>query len=380
LFLYLLRLTLWLALSISILSLLMPTLGQMNPRRDWIVYISGRPGPETVNLHDLERHFSTPISGIPPSYTMAFNAQSTLAFVANGMHEVQVFDLRSLTSKPQVIYTSQTNVQFFRFEWSPDGRFLAFLGFQDSQLYVWDGESVITLNPFEPAVHITDMVWSPDNRLVFTLRPEGRPYLHELYFWNGQQTIDLIQTPDKDENLATWSRDGRLAYTSQGINLDDPSSVMIWDGIKSVVASSDVGTVNWMAWNTEDNLVFGRTRSGYSQLYRWDGKQVINISPDSQKSYSYQTWNRDGRWAVSTLSLLDGSTENIQVRNIHQQVLLDVSGILYPIWTEAGSLLFCQRQPQGVVLQRWDAERIRPVTQGSVIYTLVPNGMFLHCE
>jgi WD40 repeat protein len=387
---YLLRLTLWLALPITLLSLLMPALGQMNPRRDWIVYASGQSGQEGVTLHDLERHFSTSVPvAIIPDYGMDFSTQGRLTYAvgANGQNQVRVFDVRSSVNNPQVIYTAPNSTRFYRFKWSPDERYLAFPQQDENRntyLYVWDGESILRINHAEADTIIEGIAWSYDNRLAFTVRPSdhqaGRSFPSELYLWDGQQTINVSQTPEREERLGPWSQDGRLAYISLGFTSDDPNTVIIWDGLNSTQVYSDVGTLYWLGWNAEDELTFTRLRNDISQLYRWDGTKLIDISPDSQAIYGYYDWNMDGRWAVNVRKLPEVPTNNIQVWDTDQQLLLDVADATYPLWTEAGSLLFCQRQSQGVVLQHWDGERTRPITQGSIIYALVPGSGILYCD
>lgn len=383
---YLIRFTLWLALPITLLSLLMPALGQLNPRRDWIVSMMDG---NTITLHDLGRHFSAPLPIFPFTYIRDFNTQGQLAFAtrSDGQAEVRVFYVRS-SANPQVIYKGTTDLGFIHFNWSNDGRYLAFMELKDDEstsLYVWNGETVITINLPEPDTEIEGMLWSSRNHLAFIARPPRQraavPLPSELYLWDGQQTINISQTPDRDESLGMWSHDERLAYTSGGINFEDPRTVLIWDGLNSTPAFSDFSGLSWLAWNTENELTLSATDelTSKSQLYWWYGEQAVDISPDSQQSYGYQSWSRDGRWAVAMLDPMNRQMVNIQVRDANQRLLLDVAGVGHPVWTEGGSLLFCTLQPRGYELQNWDGERIWPITQGRYIYTLVPNATNLEC-
>ncbi|MBN8593385.1 MAG: PD40 domain-containing protein [Anaerolineae bacterium] len=387
---YLLRLTLWLALPITLLSLLMPALGQMNPRRDWIVYVLGQ--QEIVTLHDLERHFSAPIPGFPNTFTLDLNAHGELAYAgsADDQNDVRIFNVHSSVNNPQVIYTAPASTRFYQFYWSPDGHYLAFVGSEDNQgarVFVWNGEMVVSVNPPGLVDDVNFVRWSPDNRLAFRMRPlgqvEGRSFPSEVYIWDGQQTLNLSQTPDQDDYPFGWSRDGRLAYVSYGLRYGDTSSVLIWNGENSTLVFSDVSGFFTLYWNAENELTLSVAQpdaSSLFQIYRRHGEQIINISPDANRGYAFQRWSQDGRWAVSVMNQAGYEADSIQVRNDDQQLLLDVPGILYPIWTEAGSLLFCQRQPQSVVLQRWDGERIRPVVQGTFINMRMPNGRSLVCQ
>lgn len=388
---YLIRIAIWLALLLTIIAVMMPGLGQMNPRRDWIVYWAGQPGPETFALHDLERHFSAPILGIPFIYWMDFSTQGQLAYAAaaDGQTEVRVFDVRSSVNNSQTIYISPTRTQFFRFEWSPDGRYLAFIEMEDARigtLYIWDSTSIINIYLPEPDVGIETMRWSANNQLAFVGRFPGQqgffPFPSELYLWDGQQTTNLSQTPDRDESIGPWSQNGHLAYISQKLGSDDLPVVMVWDGLKSSPTFSGFSEVRMLEWNAGNELTLSGTYENnvLPQLYQWHQEQVIHISPGSDPGYVSQTWSRDGRWAVAVIYRTGGSPESIQVQGTNQQILLDATDAYDPVWTEAGSLLFCQQQPQGLLLQNWDGQRVRPVTQEAIIYTIVPNATYMYCN
>jgi hypothetical protein len=383
---YAIRLSILLALVTPLPLHLMPGMRQMNPVPDWIFYWNDA----TANLHDLERHISTPLRGIPYDFMIDFNMRGELAYMVFEEPEIWIFDVRSSVNNPRVIYTRSTSFVSSRLRWSPDGRYLAFMMepsiAEPNYLYIWSDKTVIEITPLGPDTLINAFEWGQDSRMAFTvLLPgikEGQIWPADLYLWDGQQTIKLTETPDLNERIGPWNREGHLAYSSQGMNPDDPHTVMIWDGVNSIPTFPRFFSVEWMQWNAENELIVSglqQPTDTWLQLYRWDGEQFINISPDSHQSYNLQTWSNDGRWAVGVIRQPDQGVESIQVRDVNNQLLLDVPGSFFPVWTEAGNLLFCQKRPQGWALVQWDGEQIRSVAEGISIYTVLPNGRALQC-
>lgn len=386
---YGLRLSILLVLFIPLQSEVMPGLGQTNPQPDWIIYGVDQDGLKTTYLHDVEQYSTTPI---PYTHLMDLSTQGELAFTKPSVvpAEVWLVDVQSSANNPKLIFANPrvTRIGHLSSIWSPDGHYLAFMGMEDDdygRIYVWDGESVIAVDSPQPVSEVEIMVWSQDNRLAFTARPPGENgsdlWPAELYVWDGQQTINISQTPDRTEWTGTWSSDGRLAYSTEGPNQGDPKQYMIWDGVKSAPAFPGFIALEWGAWTSATELTLSGRLPGdtWLQLYRWDGEQAINISPQPDQGYTEQNWSQDGRWAVNVISRPNRWTEAIEVRDANNQLLLDVPGIMPPLWTEAGNLLFCQRQPQSVMLQQWDGQQIRPIAQGTFIYVTVPNGGGLVC-
>jgi WD40 repeat protein len=386
---HVIRLSIMLVFFIPLQSEVMSELVRTNPQPDWIIYGVDQDGIKTTYLHDVEQYSTTPI---PYTHLMDLSTQGELAFAKPSVvpAEVWLVDVQSSANNPKLIFANPrvTRIGSLSSTWSPDGHYLAFMGLEDDnngRIYVWDGESVIAVDSPQPVSEVEIMVWSQDNRLAFTARPPGENggdlWPAELYVWDGQQTINISQTPDRNEWTGPWSNDGRLAYSTEGPNQGDPKQKMIWDGVNSAPAFPGFVALEWVHWTPDNELTLSGRLPGdtWLQLYRWDGEQTINISPQLDQGYIEQNWSQDGRWAVGVILRANRWTETIEVRDANNQLLLDVPGIMPPLWTEAGNLLFCQRQPQSVMLQQWDGQQIKPIAQGTLIYVTVPNGGSLVC-
>ncbi len=312
------------------------------------------------------------------------------SLISNRQTEVQVFDVWSSVKNPVSVFTDPNIMEFLQFSWIPDGRYLAFVGRDhvgNSRLYVWDGESTRSLHSLEFDIDSGSVFWSVDNQLAFSLRLQGlreeQPWPNDIYLWDGHQTINLSQTPDREERVISWSRGGHLAYTSRVTHSDSPVVVMVWDGINFIQISPDFVNLYWIGWNNDNEMTLSGVRQlsdTQMQMYRWDGEQVINITPNPGEKYIYQIWSPDGRWAVGLIHDRAIWADELEMRDANNHLLLKMPSPRYPIWTEGGSLLFCQIQPQGWVLQQWDGKNVRPVTQNTISRVIVPISGRLYCQ
>jgi len=102
--------------------------------------------------------------------------------------------------------------------WSPDGQWIAFESYRQESLDVYvmstAGKNVrpMTTDPapdYAPA-------WSPDSRAVaFTSLRNGDKDIYLRFLDDESEAVNVSQSPDVEEDAATWSTDGsRLAYVS----------------------------------------------------------------------------------------------------------------------------------------------------------------------
>ncbi|MBC7870192.1 MAG: WD40 repeat domain-containing protein, partial [Chitinophagaceae bacterium] len=127
--------------------------------------------------------------------------------------------------------------------WSPDGPYLAFVSYQDSQdqsLYVWDGETTTNIMPDNELYTAVAFYvhWSNDGRLAFTFQ-HGLSKPPEIYLWDGNTTTSLSQNPEGWDGAASWSMTGQLMFVSYR---DEEGGIYVWDGMSFRDGSPDIET------------------------------------------------------------------------------------------------------------------------------------------
>lgn len=148
--------------------------------------------------------------------------------------------------------------------WSPDASRIAFSTFV-GDLYVADvdGSAVRRINGDQP---LTDPAFSPDSTLiaayssavadrgVFVVAPDG----------SGLTRVSSPLTDEYDGLLPTWSRDGRLAYTSSSAADGTHDIVVATRGPNGWTEQTVAGGGTWDAWprwsNDGATIAFVRSR------------------------------------------------------------------------------------------------------------------------
>lgn len=199
-------------------------------------------------------------------------SQFAFASNRNGQWDIFVFDIR----QGQLLQI--TDDLFFDSApaWSPDGEWLAYESYQDGNLDIF---LVEVNNPQKPLRLTRDPAadyspsWEPNNgrHLVFTSWRTGRPdiFIRSLDDPLAERVINVTNSPDKDEDGAVFSPDGRfLAYHVQSNDFSLINGVSISENITPVGEPRNLGQQgHFPAWSPDNEaLVYVYERSGQSFL------------------------------------------------------------------------------------------------------------------
>jgi Tol biopolymer transport system component len=303
-------------------------------------------------LYDPAENTHVPILPDWNIRVLSMNANGRLAFssLQEGISTIYVADYPFTNGIP-------VNITGYPRAWSPDGRYLLYSSFQDNEttLSIWDGESSTQI--FHSPAHISEITWSQDGRLAFTLfdTPDGDE--SEIYIWDGDETVSLTQNPTGEDRYPVWNEDGHLAFLSERAGVYD---IFIWDGTSTINGLPDVHSFSNIApsltdystmpvWSSSGSLTFTGSGpgDGYIHIYEWDGAVATNISQNRDFHSVGQQWRSDGYWSFST-GLLSGE-QLVYIRDEHNKTQLIQEG--YGVrWSESGYFIFCQRIVTGT---RW---------------------------
>ncbi len=142
-----------------------------------------------------------------------------LAFAScqDGNWEIYIYDLVTGTTTRMTYDLSFQGAP----RWSPDGQWLVYESYQGGNLDIY----VVPVDGSQPAQRVTEHpapdfspVWSPDGRrIAFVSLRDGNQdvYLFSLDNPSDDATLNLTNTPLRQEDYPVWSPDGRvLAYSA----------------------------------------------------------------------------------------------------------------------------------------------------------------------
>ncbi|MBI5932556.1 MAG: PD40 domain-containing protein [Chloroflexi bacterium] len=178
----------------------------------------------------------------------------------------------------------------------------------------------INITPDISAEHQV-LSWSPNGiyLAIESVRPDGKT----LSIWDGKELREIHHYKVDIGDLA-WSPDDQLAFTEFYSYVSsyegDPSEIFIWDGNEIINVSQNAsGTDRYPAWSADGQLAFLSEREDEYDLFVWDGKSknngmpdihtFINIAPDLTQYYSEPEWTNSGLLTFSARSPSDSHTQ-----------------------------------------------------------------------
>lgn len=237
-------------------------------------------------------------------------------------------------------------------------------------------------------------VWSTDGRLAFSYflanSSSNTAFPTELYLWDGVRTVNLSQNPYGSEGRITWSSNGRLAFQS---TTRSDTDVLVWNGTYGTdgmpdpasfvnVAPELTGSYSELHWIDQGRLAFLGLKPGTrreTQIYAWDGEQVVNLSQMSGYSLRFTKWTADGRWAFRA-SRSSKERELLYVRDASNHTVMITAAYTIPAWSEDGILAFCLRQSGAWSLILWDGEIFWEAARGTSVDAQWESGESVSCS
>lgn len=240
-------------------------------------------------------------------------------------------------------------LQDVSFSWSPDGHEMAFISKRSGRdtLYIMDaqGQNIRRIDtafaPFAPA-------WSPDGRWIAFM---GNPIngLADIFVMSagGGEPINITNTPDRSEASIAWSPDSTRIITA-ALN---PPEVKIFaaDGSR-VERLTDNGMLP--QWSPDGAQVVYRTARGTPEIHRRvlaTGEETTLTADGGQVAWVQPVWSPTGDEVAFVKQV--GAANLVRVISIDSGAARDyttgVFGIGALAWDSAGArLVFAAKESQ----------------------------------
>ena len=232
--------------------------------------------------------------------------------------------------------------------WSPDGARLLFL--RDGDLYVMNADGTGRISVAD-GLEISEHRWSPDGRMIafVDVREEGGEFVNDLWVMQADGA-GKVRVAEHAFNVS-WSRDGRLAYTSVGDFSDVHLRIVHADG------SSDARLTTRAAFQpawSPDGARIAFVTLGEKDIYliNPDGSGEVNLTQGQSEDES-PTWSPDGSRIAFTMGPIDQGLETeIAVMNrdgSSRATLTNHPGFDFePAWSPDGArIVFTRSEDDG---------------------------------
>jgi hypothetical protein len=227
--------------------------------------------------------------------------------------------------------------------WSPDGKWLAFIGLAEGQ-----GAHVLVLDPLTraqreltsvPVMPWSALSWSPDSqRLAFAAERGAEVWIYAVGLDGGEPQ------PLVEGFSPAWSRDGsRLAFGSQRTGQLEIFSARA-DGadvrqLTSTTSQVTRRTGSWSpVWSPDGGrLAFASSRDGSLDIFLMDpdGQHQVNLTQNRALDSVDPAWLPDGRLSY---------TGRVRGRDVSTGEALGVAGVLIQAALLAGLVLLLARR------------------------------------
>ncbi len=233
---------------------------------------------------------------------------------------------------------------------------------------------------------------SKNRQLAFSSTKDGNT---DIYVTDTQQSdqilINISQASDAYDYPLGWSLDGKyLAFASRTAG---DKSIYIWDSEKTTnITPPNTNPVSRyfsddIAWNTKNELAFTiwqPTRADGSEIYYWDGREIIDISQTPFGGDNSPVWNTNGQLAFSSLrngkydifvwdamSFKNNQVDTDSFINIAPELTDYMSS---PNWTNKGLLAFnaTGADDSHVQVYVWNGQTVTNISQNPDLHNGFP--------
>jgi len=250
----------------------------------------GGDGHECFEIHSFDGNSLTEVAEIDSFltvYNLAWSPSGRYIAIAGAVDDTYIYewDGANLTQKDSVTAGSDA----YGLSWFPDGSLLAVAAQSndpdDIIIYNWNGSNLTerTTKDFSNAVsNIEWLEWSPDGRF---LAAGGDDDTNKeqlvIYEWNGSSlTMTTSKHHESNRTCAPkWSHDGQYLAVSGGKLL----IIYQWDGstLTNVFEQYFSQFLSYVDWDPSGKILALATQSGGSKqvyTYHWDGIQLTELA------------------------------------------------------------------------------------------------------
>jgi len=217
--------------------------------------------------------------------------------VASQIHLQRLTLVNPSNGAPHVI--SPDGMHVYEFDWSPDGKELAYLAalgpgddnWYIAELYAVDAQSGAARHILKPSMQVANVRWSPDGKSIafigglmsdegstggdiYSVPSAGGP-VEDLTPGRKSSPNWFRWTPSSKQILMTEDISGNLAVST--LDLASGSVETIWKGEESIVFSGDASTSAMIrsSWSKPPEVWAGRTGSWHQLTHANDGRHPL---------------------------------------------------------------------------------------------------------